>query len=115
MAGVVPGLPLFHLPRARARSRRATGFSLLKFLKYIGEEILIVLGTSSSESVLPRLMAKLEYLGCAKPVVGLVVPAGYSFNLDGTADLHDDGRDVRRAGERRRSDAGAGARDSGAC
>jgi aerobic C4-dicarboxylate transport protein len=62
-----------------------TGFSLLKFLKYIGEEILIVLGTASSESVLPRLMAKLEYLGCAKPVVGLVVPAGYSFNLDGTA------------------------------
>jgi len=63
----------------------ATGFSLLKFLKYIGEEILIVLGTSSSESALPRLMAKLEYLGCAKPVVGLVVPTGYSFNLDGTS------------------------------
>jgi aerobic C4-dicarboxylate transport protein len=63
----------------------ATGFSLVKFLKYIGEEILIVLGTSSSESVLPRIMAKLEYLGCAKPVVGLVVPTGYSFNLDGTA------------------------------
>ena len=62
-----------------------TGFSLLKFLKYIGEEILIVLGTSSSESALPRLMAKLEYLGCAKPVVGLVVPTGYSFNLDGTS------------------------------
>jgi len=62
-----------------------TGFNLLKFLKYIGEEILIVVGTASSESVLPRLMAKLEYLGCAKPVVGLVVPAGYSFNLDGTA------------------------------
>lgn len=63
----------------------ATGFSLLKFLKYIGEEILIVLGTSSSESALPRIMAKLEYLGCAKPVVGLVVPTGYSFNLDGTS------------------------------
>jgi aerobic C4-dicarboxylate transport protein len=63
----------------------ATGFSLLKFLKYIGEEILIVLGTSSSESVLPRLMAKLEHLGCSKPVVGLVVPTGYSFNLDGTS------------------------------
>jgi aerobic C4-dicarboxylate transport protein len=63
----------------------AAGFSLFKFLKYIGEEILIVLGTSSSESVLPRIMAKLEYLGCAKPVVGLVVPTGYSFNLDGTA------------------------------
>ena len=62
-----------------------TGFSLPKFLKYIAEEILIVLGTSSSESALPRLMAKLEYLGCAKPVVGLVVPTGYSFNLDGTS------------------------------
>jgi len=61
------------------------GFSIVKFLKYIGEEILIVLGTSSSESALPRLMAKLEYLGCAKPVVGLVVPTGYSFNLDGTS------------------------------
>ena len=63
----------------------AAGFSIVKFLKYIGEEILIVLGTSSSESVLPRIMAKLEYLGCSKPVVGLVVPTGYSFNLDGTA------------------------------
>lgn len=63
----------------------ATGFNLLRFLKYIGEEILIVLGTSSSESALPRLMAKLEHLGCAKPVVGLVVPTGYSFNLDGTS------------------------------
>jgi aerobic C4-dicarboxylate transport protein len=63
----------------------AAGFNLIKFLKYIGEEILIVLGTSSSESVLPRLMAKLEGLGCSKPVVGLVVPTGYSFNLDGTS------------------------------
>src|SRR5262245_36488108 len=63
----------------------ASGFSLVKFLKYIGEEILIVLGTSSSESALPRLMAKLEHLGCSKPVVGLVVPTGYSFNLDGTS------------------------------
>jgi aerobic C4-dicarboxylate transport protein len=62
-----------------------TGFSLFKFLRYIREEILIVLGTSSSESVLPRIMAKLEHLGCAKPVVGLVVPTGYSFNLDGTS------------------------------
>ena len=61
------------------------GFSLLKFLRYISEEILIVLGTSSSESALPRMMAKLEHLGCSKPVVGLVVPTGYSFNLDGTS------------------------------
>ncbi len=60
-------------------------FSLLKFLKYIKEEILIVLGTSSSESALPRMMIKLERLGCSKSVVGLVIPSGYSFNLDGTA------------------------------
>lgn len=60
-------------------------FSLLKFLKYIKEEILIVLGTSSSESALPRMMVKLERLGCSKSVVGLVIPSGYSFNLDGTA------------------------------
>jgi aerobic C4-dicarboxylate transport protein len=58
--------------------------SLWKFLKYIKEELLIVLGTSSSEAGLPSLMEKLERMGCAKPVVGLVVPAGYSFNLDGT-------------------------------
>jgi aerobic C4-dicarboxylate transport protein len=63
----------------------ACGFSLFRFLRYISEEILIVLGTSSSESALPRLMRKLEHLGCAKPVVGLVVPTGYSFNLDGTS------------------------------
>jgi aerobic C4-dicarboxylate transport protein len=58
--------------------------SLVKFLNYIKEELLIVLGTSSSEAALPSLMEKLEKMGCAKPVVGLVVPAGYSFNLDGT-------------------------------
>jgi aerobic C4-dicarboxylate transport protein len=61
------------------------GFSIWKFIKYIKEELLIVLGTSSSESVLPRLMVKLEALGCAKSVVGLVIPSGYSFNLDGTS------------------------------
>ena len=64
---------------------RFCGLRLLAFLRYLTEEILIVLGTSSSESALPRLMLKLERLGCGKPVVGLVVPAGYSFNLDGTA------------------------------
>jgi len=58
--------------------------SIIKFLNYIKEELLIVLGTSSSEAALPSLMEKLEKMGCAKPVVGLVVPAGYSFNLDGT-------------------------------
>ncbi len=61
------------------------GFSLWRFLKYIREEILIVLGTSSSEAALPLLMEKLERYGCARPVVGLVVPTGYSFNLDGTS------------------------------
>lgn len=61
-----------------------TGFSIGRFLLYIKEELLIVLGTSSSESALPALMKKLERLGCSKPVVGLVVPTGYSFNLDGT-------------------------------
>lgn len=64
---------------------RLAGFSLWRFLQYIKEEILIVLGTSSSETALPRMIAKLENLGCAKPVVGLVIPAGYSFNLDGTS------------------------------
>jgi aerobic C4-dicarboxylate transport protein len=64
---------------------RAHGFSVWKLLNYLREELLIVLGTSSSESVLPRLLIKLENLGCSKSVVGLVVPAGYSFNLDGTS------------------------------
>ena len=63
---------------------RAVGFNIFRFIAYIKEELLIVLGTSSSESALPSLMHKLEKLGCSKPVVGLVVPAGYSFNLDGT-------------------------------
>ena len=63
---------------------RLTGFSIFRFIAYIKEELLIVLGTSSSESALPALMRKLEKLGCSKPVVGLVVPTGYSFNLDGT-------------------------------
>ena len=63
---------------------KMTGFSIFKFISYIKEELLIVLGTSSSESALPALMRKLEKLGCSKPVVGLVVPTGYSFNLDGT-------------------------------
>ena len=64
---------------------RLHGFSVWRFVKYIKEELLIVLGTSSSESVLPRMMVKLENLGASKPVVGLVVPTGYSFNLDGTS------------------------------
>jgi len=64
---------------------RAHGFSIWKFIKYIKEELLIVLGTSSSESVLPRMMAKMENLGARKSTVGLVIPTGYSFNLDGTS------------------------------
>jgi aerobic C4-dicarboxylate transport protein len=63
---------------------RANGFSILALLRYLREELLLVLGTSSSESVLPSLIDKMERAGCAKPVVGLVVPTGYSFNLDGT-------------------------------
>lgn len=61
------------------------GFSVTRFIRYIREELLIVLGTSSSESVLPRMMVKLEKLGATKSTVGLVIPTGYSFNLDGTA------------------------------
>ncbi|MFP1723908.1 dicarboxylate/amino acid:cation symporter [Lonsdalea quercina] len=64
---------------------RATGFSIFKFIRYIKEELLIVLGTSSSESVLPRMLEKMEKAGCKKSVVGLVIPTGYSFNLDGTS------------------------------
>ena len=64
---------------------RVHGFSIWKFVKYIKEELLIVLGTSSSESVLPRMMEKMENLGAKKTVVGLVIPTGYSFNLDGTS------------------------------
>jgi aerobic C4-dicarboxylate transport protein len=63
---------------------RLAGFSLWKILRYIKDELLLVLGTSSSESALPALMEKMERVGCARPVVGIVVPAGYSFNLDGT-------------------------------
>ncbi|HYB54947.1 MAG TPA: dicarboxylate/amino acid:cation symporter [Alphaproteobacteria bacterium] len=63
---------------------RFVGFNIFKYIAYIREELLVVLGTSSSESALPQLMEKLERLGCSKPVVGLVVPTGYSFNLDGT-------------------------------
>ena len=63
---------------------RASGFSLWRLVRYLRAELLLVLGTSSSESALPSLIEKLERAGCAKPVVGLVVPTGYSFNLDGT-------------------------------
>jgi aerobic C4-dicarboxylate transport protein len=63
---------------------RATGLPFFAFLKYLREEIFVVFGTCSTEAVLPQLMQKLEHLGCAKPVVGMVLPAGYTFNADGT-------------------------------
>ncbi len=63
---------------------RIVGLNIFRYLAYIRDELLIVLGTSSSESALPQMMVKLERLGCSRPVVGLVVPTGYSFNLDGT-------------------------------
>jgi len=64
---------------------RLSGFSIVRFVRFIRDELFLVLGTSSSESALPRMMGKLETLGASKPVVGLVIPAGYSFNLDGTS------------------------------
>jgi aerobic C4-dicarboxylate transport protein len=64
---------------------RYLGFNIFRFIRYLREEILLVLGTSSSESALPLMMSKMERLGCSKPVVGLIVPMGYSFNLDGTS------------------------------
>ncbi|WP_326607619.1 C4-dicarboxylate transporter DctA [Streptomyces sp. NBC_01799] len=64
---------------------RLNGLRILPFLRYIKDELLIVLGTSSTEPVLPRMMAKLQHVGASKPVVGITLPAGYSFNLDGTA------------------------------
>ncbi|HEY8721045.1 cation:dicarboxylate symporter family transporter [Pengzhenrongella sp.] len=65
--------------------RISTGISIFKLLKYLGREILLIVSTSSSETALPRLMGKMEHLGVSRPVVGVVVPTGYSFNLDGTA------------------------------
>ena len=84
MAGVYTTCVLFIFGVLGAIAR-VSGFSLWRFLLYIRDEIVLVLGTSTSESALPRLMLKLEQLGCARPVVGLVVPTGYSFNLDGTS------------------------------
>ncbi|HZC97144.1 MAG TPA: cation:dicarboxylase symporter family transporter, partial [Bradyrhizobium sp.] len=63
---------------------RISGFSIIRFIAYIKDELLIVLGTSSSETVLPQMIQKMEHLGASRPVVGLVIPTGYSFNLDGT-------------------------------
>ncbi len=78
---------------------RAAGFNIFKFIRYIREELLIVLGTSSSESALPRMLDKMEKLGCRKSVVGLVIPTGYSFNPRWHLDIPDDGRGVYRTGD----------------
>jgi aerobic C4-dicarboxylate transport protein len=86
------------------------GFSIFKFIRYIKEELLIVLGTSSSESVLPRMLAKMENLGADKSVVGLVIPTGYSFNLDGTCIYLTMAGDVPGPGHQHRDDLRPAAR-----
>src|SRR3546814_4901701 len=75
-------LSLFFVLVVLGAMARIAGFSILRLIAYLKAELLLVLGTSSSEAALPSLMEKLEKAGCAKPVVGLVVPTGYSFNLD---------------------------------
>ena len=84
MVGVLSHVPAVRLRRARAHRVRRTDFRSSRFIAYIKEELLIVLGTSSSETVLPRMIAKWKSSGCEESVVGLVIPTGYSFNLDGT-------------------------------
>ncbi len=85
LLGAVYATSIFFVLVCMGLVARYCGFGIWKYLRYIKEEFFIVLGTSSSETVLPRIMDKLERAGCAKPVVGLVVPTGYSFNLDGTS------------------------------
>ncbi len=84
LIGLFYGTALLFVVVVLGAIARFVGFSIFKYIAYIKDELLIVLGTSSSESALPQLMEKMERLGCSKPVVGLVVPTGYSFNLDGT-------------------------------
>ncbi len=81
---------------------RYNGFSVFALIRYIKEELLLVLGTSSSEAALPSLMKKMENAGAKKSVVGLVIPTGYSFNLDGTKHLHDAGGALHRPGDQHR-------------
>ena len=85
---------------------RLSGFSILRLIRYLKAELLLVLGTSSSEAALPSLIEKMERAGCAKPVVGLVVPTGYSFNLDGTNIYMTLAALFIAQATRRRSDAG---------
>ncbi len=84
LVGTFYATSLFFILVVLGTVARYNGFSILKLLRYLKDELLLVLATSSSESALPSLMQKMEKAGCAKPVVGLVVPTGYSFNLDGT-------------------------------
>ncbi|WP_367045045.1 cation:dicarboxylase symporter family transporter [Streptomyces sp. Je 1-332] len=84
MVGFYVTCALFILIVLGALLRLVTGVNLFKLLKYLGREFLLILSTSSSESALPRLIAKMEHLGVSRPVVGITVPTGYSFNLDGT-------------------------------
>ena len=85
LTGAVWGVSVLFVLAVLGGIAWAAGFSILKFLRYIREEILITFGTSSSEAVLAPLITKMERLGCAKPVVGMVMPAGYTFNADGTS------------------------------
>jgi len=102
----------FFVCGGRARNHRAAGgFSIFRFLAYIKDELLIVLGTSSSETVLPDMMRKLEGLGASRSVVGLVFPTGYVFNTDGTNILPDTGGAVSGAGYQYASFVGAGERN----
>ena len=75
---------IFVVRRPRRWSRASAGFNIFKLIRLIKDELLIIVGTSSSETVLPRLLAKLEAAGASRQTVGLVIPTGYSFNLDGT-------------------------------
>jgi len=84
LVAIFYGTSLFFVVVVLGAIARANGVSIFKLIRYMKEELLVVLGTSSSESVLPQVMRKLEHLGCSRQVVGLTVPAGYSFNLDGT-------------------------------
>ncbi|MFJ6694909.1 cation:dicarboxylate symporter family transporter [Streptomyces sp. NPDC091272] len=84
MVGFYVTCALFILIVLGSLLRLVTGVNLFKLLKYLGREFLLILSTSSSESALPRLIAKMEHLGVSRPVVGITVPTGYSFNLDGT-------------------------------
>ncbi|MBX5482159.1 MAG: cation:dicarboxylase symporter family transporter [Myxococcaceae bacterium] len=85
MLGFYATCVIFVLVVLGAFLRLSTGFSILRLLRYLAREFLLILSTSSSETALPRLIAKMEHLGVSRPVVGIVVPTGYSFNLDGTA------------------------------